>query len=49
MKAILVYDWDAELINALSRDNDISTASVVEMLLDHVEDVKEENELILLS
>ena len=45
MKAIYVYDCDAELINAISEDNDISAATVVEMLLEYVEDMKEANGL----
>lgn len=37
-----VFDVDAEKIEKVCEDNGISTADIIEALLDHLEEVKDE-------
>ena len=45
MKSILVYDTDAESIEKIAERNDMTTAEVVEMLMDYADDMKSDNGL----
>ena len=46
MKTITVYDIEAEAIEKISNDNDIPECEVIEMLMDYVEQMKQDNGLI---
>lgn len=46
MIQISIYDNDAEIIDAICEDNDMTAAEVVELLMDFVDDIKIENNLI---
>lgn len=43
MTRINIYDTDAETIETVCRDNDISEAYLIELLLDYLDDVKRDN------
>lgn len=45
MKAIHVYDYDAERIEKTCEANDMSEHELIELLLDYLDEVKEENGL----
>ena len=42
MKSIRIYDYDAERIEQVCNDNDMSEHELIELLLDHLEEVKDE-------
>ncbi len=46
MKNISVYDIEADTIEKISNDNDIPECEVIEMLMEYVEQMKEDNNLI---
>lgn len=45
MKTISVYDIEADVIEKISDDNDISECEVIEMLMEYVEQMKQDNGL----
>lgn len=45
MKRITIYDVEPEIIGKVCEDNGISEAYLIEMLMEHIEEVKEENGL----
>ena len=45
MKTISVYDIEAESIEKISEDNDIPECEVIEMLMEYVEQMKQDNGL----
>lgn len=45
MKKIEVFDCDAETIEKICNDNDMSEHEVIELLLDYVQDMKAEYNL----
>lgn len=45
MTNITVYDTEAETIQRVADDNDITVAEVIEMLIDYVEDMKNDYDL----
>ncbi len=45
MKTILVYDTEAEEIEKISEDNGIPECEIIEMLMEYVEQMKEDNGL----
>lgn len=45
MKTIRIYDCDAETIEKICDDNDMSEHEVIELLLDYVQDMKAEYDL----
>lgn len=46
MKEIMIYDDDAERIDELCDNNEVTPAEVIELLMDYFEDVKLDNNLI---
>ena len=42
MQNILVYDTEAEALEKIADANDITVAEIVEMLIEHIEQVKDE-------
>ncbi len=42
MKSINVYDTEADKLEIIAEKNDISVAEIVEMLMEHIEEVIEE-------
>ena len=45
MKTIRIYDYDAERIEEVCEANDMSEHELIELLLDYLNEVKEENNL----
>ena len=45
MKTIRIYDYDAERIEKVCEANDMSEHELIELLLDYLNEVKEENNL----
>ena len=45
MTAIRIYDCDAEAIQKTCEDNDMSEHELVELLLEHLDEVKEDYDL----
>jgi len=45
MKTIGIYDYDYERIEKVCEDNDMSEHELVELLLDNLDDLKEEYNL----
>lgn len=45
MKSIYIYDIEADALEKIANDNDISTADVIEMLADYINDMKQANGL----
>lgn len=45
MKTIVVYDIEAKEIEKISEENDIPECEVIEMLMEYVEQMKEDNGL----
>jgi hypothetical protein len=45
MKRITIYDVEAEIINRVCDDNNISEAELIEMLMEHIDEVKQDNDL----
>ena len=45
MKTIRIYDYDYERIAKVCEDNDMSEHELVELLLDNLDDLKEEYNL----
>ncbi len=43
MKQISVYDIEAEEIEKVAEDNDTTTAEIIEMLMDYLDDMKRDN------
>lgn len=43
MKRIWVYDTEAEAIDRICDDNDITEAELIEMLMDYIDEVKADN------
>lgn len=43
MKKISVYDTEAEAIERICDDNDITEAELIEMLMDYIDEVKADN------
>ena len=46
MKNIIVYDIEADDIEQICNDNDLTAAEVVEMLMAYVDELKRDNNLI---
>jgi uncharacterized protein (DUF111 family) len=46
MKNILVYDIEADEIEKIADENDMSIAEIIEMLMDYAEDMKRDNGLV---
>ena len=46
MTNITVYDVDAEEINKIADDNELSVAEVIEMLMEYLEDMKRDQCLV---
>lgn len=46
MREIRIYDYDAEQIEKTCEDNDMSEHELVELLLEHLNEVKEEYNLV---
>lgn len=46
MTNILVYDTDAEIMENLAIQNDLSVAEIMEMFMEKIEEIKVENDLI---
>lgn len=46
MERIMIYEVESKIIDKVCTDNNISEAELVEMLMEHIEEVKEENNLI---
>lgn len=45
MKSILAYDIEANEIEKISEENDIPECEIIEMLMEYVEQMKEDNGL----
>ena len=45
MKTICIYDCDAESIEKVCNDNDMSEHELMELLLEHLDEVKEDYDL----
>lgn len=45
MKTIRIYDCDAESIEKVCNDNDMSEHELMELLLEHLDEVKEDYDL----
>ena len=45
MKTIRIYDCDAESIEKVCNDNDMSEHELIELLLEHLDEVKEDYNL----
>ena len=45
MKTISVYDIEADAIEKISEDNDIPECEIIEMLMEYVEQMKQDNGL----
>jgi hypothetical protein len=45
MKKIIVYDIEAEELEKIADANDTNVAEIVEMLMDYVEEMKNDNGL----
>lgn len=45
MKTISVYDIEAKEIEKISEDNDIPECEIIEMLMEYVEQMKQDNGL----
>ena len=43
MREIRVYDVEAEAIERICDDNDITDAELIEMLMDYIDEVKADN------
>ena len=43
MTEILVYDTEAEAIERICEDNDVTEAELIEMLMDYINEVKADN------
>lgn len=43
MTNITVYDTEAEAIERICEDNDVTEAELIEMLMDYVDEVKADN------
>ena len=40
MKKICVYDTEAEAIERICEDNDVTEAELIEMLMDYIDEIK---------
>ena len=45
MKTISVYDIEADAIEKISEDNDITECEIIEMLMEYAEQMKQDNGL----
>ena len=45
MKTISVYDIEADAIEKISEDNDIPECEIIEMLMEHAEEMNQANGL----
>ena len=43
MRQISVYDTEAEAIERICEDNDVTEAELIEMLMDYINEVKADN------
>ena len=46
MTSIRIYDVEADKIENIAYDNDLTVADIVEMLMDYVDEMKEDNGLV---
>ena len=46
MKHISVYDIEADAIEKICYDNDMTEAELVELMMEYIDQIKEENGLI---
>lgn len=46
MTRINAYDTDAQIIEKVCEDNDITECELIEMLMEFLDDVKEDNGLV---
>ena len=45
MTNITIYDTEAETIQRVADENDVTVAEIIEMLIDYVEDMKSDYDL----
>ena len=45
MTNILVYDTDAEVLESMAEANDMTTADMIDMLMEYLEEMKISNKL----
>lgn len=45
MQKIMVYDIEAEELEKIAEDNDMTVAEVVELLMEYAEEMKRNNDL----
>lgn len=46
MKKIMVYDIVAERLELIAEENDTTIAEIVELLMDYVDEMKDDNGLV---